>query len=128
MEKSISKRIGRERRRGRIRARVTGTDARPRLAVYKSNRYLHAQLIDDMAGKTLISGSTKDAAKKANPVKGSKPHGAGKIDAAKVLGAELAKRALAAGITTVVFDRGGFRYTGRIATLADAAREAGLKF
>jgi large subunit ribosomal protein L18 len=117
MEKSISKRIGRERRRGRIRARVTGTDARPRLAVYKSNRYLHAQLIDDMAGKTLISGSTKDAAKKAK-----------KIDAAKVLGAELAKRALAAGITTIVFDRGGFRYTGRIATLADAAREAGLKF
>lgn len=117
MEKAIIKRIGRERRHNRIRARVQGTSARPRLAVYKSNRYLHAQLIDDMAGKTLVSGSTKTIAAKAK-----------KMDAAQKLGAELAKLAKAAGITEVVFDRGGFRYTGRIATLASAAREAGLKF
>lgn len=117
MEKTIAKRIGRERRHNRIRARVMGTSSRPRLTVYKSNRYLHAQVIDDTIGKTLVSGSTKDVAAKAK-----------KMDAAKMLGVELAKRARAAGITEVVFDRGGFRYTGRVATLADAAREGGLKF
>src|SRR5262245_8522227 len=117
MEKSIAKQIGRERRHNRIRARVQGTATRPRLAVYKSNRYIHAQLIDDAAGKTLVSGSTKTTAPKAK-----------KMDAAQKLGAELAKLAKTAGITEVVFDRGGFRYTGRIATLATAAREGGLKF
>lgn len=117
MEKTIAKQIGRERRHARIRAKVMGTHARPRLSVYKSNRYLHAQIIDDTAGKTLVSGSTKDVAAKQK-----------KMDAAKTLGAELAKRAKAAGITEVVFDRGGFRYTGRVATLAAAAREAGLTF
>ena len=116
MKKSIAKRLGREARHARIRARVVGTGARPRLAVYKSNRYLHAQIIDDTVGKTLVSGSTKDVA-------GSKK----KMDAAKVLGAELAKRAKAAGIKKVVFDRGGFRYTGRVATLAEAARGGGLE-
>lgn len=117
MIKTIAKQIGRTRRHNRIRAKVMGTAARPRLAVYKSNRYLHAQIIDDAAGKTVVSGSTKDVAAKAK-----------KTDAAKLLGAELAKRAKAAGITEVVFDRGGFRYTGRVATLADAARAGGLKF
>jgi large subunit ribosomal protein L18 len=117
MEKTIIKQLGRTRRHNRIRARIMGTQARPRLAVYKSNRYLHAQIIDDTAGKTLVSGSTKDVAK-----------GQKKMDAATLLGAELAKRAKAAGITQVVFDRGGFRYTGRIATLANALREAGLVF
>jgi large subunit ribosomal protein L18 len=117
MIKTIAKQIGRERRHNRIRAKVIGTATRPRLAVYKSNRYLHAQIIDDSAGKTLVSGSTKDVAAKQK-----------KTDAAKTLGTELAKRAKAAGITEVVFDRGGFRYTGRVATLATAAREAGLKF
>lgn len=117
MIKTIAKQIGRERRHNRIRAKVMGTATRPRLAVYKSNRYIHAQIIDDAAGKTLVSGSTKDVAAKQK-----------KTDAAKALGVELAKRAKAAGITEVVFDRGGFRYTGRIATLASAAREAGLTF
>ncbi|MDP4020509.1 MAG: 50S ribosomal protein L18 [Candidatus Adlerbacteria bacterium] len=116
MKKGVAKRLGRETRHTRIRARVTGTPVRPRLAVYKSNRYLHAQIIDDTVGKTLVSGSTKDARGNAK-----------KMDAAKNLGAELAKRAKAAGITAVVFDRGGFRYTGRVATLAQAVREAGLK-
>ena len=106
---------GRERRHNRIRAKVSGTGARPRLAVYKSNRYLHVQIIDDVAGKTLVAGSTKEV-------------GGKKMDAAKKLGVELAKKAKAAGVEAVVFDRGGFRYTGRVAMLAEAAREGGLKF
>lgn len=124
MIKTIAKQIGRTRRHNRIRAKVAGTATRPRLAIYKSNRYLHAQIIDDAAGKTLIAGSTKEFAKSAQGRSAS----GGKTDAAKTLGTELAKRAKAAGITEVVFDRGGFRYTGRIATLAAAAREAGLTF
>ncbi len=117
MEKNIAKRIGRARRHARIRTRIMGTKERPRLSIYKSNRYLHAQIIDDTAGKTIAAGSTKDLAGKTK-----------KMDAAQKLGVELARLAKAAGITTVVFDRGGFRYTGRVATLANAAREGGLKF
>ncbi len=97
----------RERRHNRIRAKIKGTAKRPRLCVYKSNRYLEAQLIDDMAGKTLLSG---------------------KMDNAKQLGSDLAKRAQAKGIKKVVFDRGGFRYTGQIMALAQAARGGGLIF
>ena len=108
---------GREQRHARIRARVAGTAARPRLAVYKSNRYLHAQIIDDAAGRTLAAGSSKAFAA-----------GTKKSDAAVKLGAELAAKAKAAGITRVVFDRGGFRYTGRVAALAAAARQGGLQF
>jgi len=115
MQKNTSKNENHLRRHNRIRARVIGSAERPRLAVYKSNRYLHAQIIDDAAGKTLVAGSTKGLKAK-------------KIDAAKELGADLAKRAQAAGIKAVVFDRGGFRYTGRVAVLANAAREAGLTF
>ena len=97
----------RERRHNRIRAKVKGTPERPRLCVYKSNKYLEAQIIDDVHGRTLA---------------------AGKMDDAKKLGTELAQKAKAAGITRVVFDRGGFRYTGAIASLAEAARSAGLEF
>src|SRR3990167_4461142 len=97
----------RQRRHNRIRAKVTGTPLRPRLCVYKSNRYLEAQVIDDTAGKTLA---------------------AVKMDDAKKAGAEIAKAAKAKGVSAVVFDRGGFRYTGAIAILADAARAGGLKF
>ena len=122
--KSITNQINRERRHARIRAKIMGTPERPRLAVFKSNRYLHAQIIDDTLGKTLVAGSTKEVGAQAN--KGAK--GVKKMDAAKLLGLDLAKRAKAAGIEQVVFDRGGFRYTGRITTLADAAREGGLKF
>lgn len=121
--KTIKNAQNHQRRHARIRAKVMGTAERPRLAVYKSNRYLHAQIIDDNAGKTLVAGSTKVVAEKGKKTKEAK-----KMDAAKALGLDLAKRAQAAGITTVVFDRGGFRYTGRVATLADAAREGGLKF
>ncbi len=111
--KSITKTQSRQRRHARIRSRVIGSALRPRLAVYKSNRYVHAQIIDDEAGKTLIAGSTKGMKAK-------------KTAAAKELGKDLAKRAQAAGIKAVVFDRGGFRYTGRVAILASAVREAGL--
>lgn len=97
----------RERRHNRIRAKVKGTTERPRLAVYKSNRYMEAQLIDDTLGRTIVSG---------------------KMDDVEKLGAEIAKKAKAAGITKVVFDRGGFRYTGRVANLAEAARKGGLEF
>ena len=117
MYKEEAKRIGRTRRHARIRAKVKGTQARPRFAVYKSNRYLHAQLIDDASGKTLVSASTKGLVKTGT-----------KGEAAKKLGEEIAKKAKGAGIDSVVFDRGGFRYTGRVEALASAAREAGLKF
>ncbi len=113
---SSTKRIGRIRRHARIRARVIGSAQRPRLSVFKSNRYLHAQIIDDAAAKTLVAGSTKTFAAKAK-----------KTDAAEMLGADIAKRAKDAGITKVVFDRGGFRYAGRLQKLAEAARKAGLE-
>jgi large subunit ribosomal protein L18 len=113
--KSNNKISGKDRRHARVRAKVFGTAERPRLSVYKSNRYLHAQIIDDAAGVTLASGSTKEMS------------GTKKMDASHKLGAEIAKRAKAAGITKVVFDRGGFRYTGRVAELAVAARAAGLQ-
>jgi large subunit ribosomal protein L18 len=117
MKDTKAKQQSKDRRHARIRARVMGTSTRPRLSVYKSNRYLHAQVIDDTAGKTLVSGSTQTHKK-----------GTKKMEGAKALGADIAGKAKAAGITEVVFDRGGFRYTGRVAELATAAREAGLKF
>ena len=116
MNKATVKKISRTRRHARIRAKVVGSALRPRLSIYKSNRYLHAQLIDDEKGVTLVAGSTKEA-------KGKK-----KTDTAVWLGTELAKRAKEKGLSEVVFDRGGFRYTGRVAAIAKAAREGGLKF
>jgi large subunit ribosomal protein L18 len=107
------KREARVRRHVRVRRKVSGTAERPRLAVYRSNRHIYAQLIDDAAGRTLVSASDADAT-------------GGKIDAAKAVGALIARRAKDAGITTVVFDRGGRLYHGRVAALADAAREGGL--
>jgi large subunit ribosomal protein L18 len=104
MATTTNKRI---RRHARIRAKVKGTAARPRLCVYKSNRYLEAQLIDDAAGRTLASGKMADAVK---------------------LGENIAAHAKQKGITKVVFDRGGFRYAGRVAQLAEAARKGGLEF
>lgn len=115
MNKSIAKQQSRITRHTRIRAKISGTAARPRLAVYKSNRYLTAQLIDDEARKTLVGASTKDVASKMK-----------KMEGAKALGAEIAKRAKAAGVTAVVFDRGGFRYAGRVETFANAVREGGI--
>ena len=114
MNKAISKRIGRVRRHARIRAKVQGNASRPRLSIYKSNRYIHAQLIDDAARATVVSGSTKEFAKEK------------KMSGATKLGAEIAKRSKEKGISSVVFDRGGFRYTGRVAALAEAVRAGGL--
>jgi large subunit ribosomal protein L18 len=112
----------REKRKARIRKKISGTGERPRLTVYKSLRHMYAQIVDDTTGKTLASVSTgakglKDEVKEDD-----------KTAAAKKVGAAIAKVALEKGISQVVFDRNGFDYHGRIAAVAEAAREAGLKF
>jgi len=110
------KTVKRQVRKNRIRAKVSGTKDMPRLSVFKSNKYIYAQLIDDEIGKTIAEASGKT-------VKVSK-----KSDQAVAVGSEIAKRAKEKGVTKVVFDRGGYIYTGRVRALADAAREGGLKF
>jgi len=112
----------RERRHSRLRNKVVGTSGRPRLSVYRSLDNIYAQVIDDSLGHTLASASTLD-----REVRGL-TDGLAKSEAAKVVGRVVAERALAAGVTKVVFDRGGFQYHGRVKALADAAREAGLDF
>jgi large subunit ribosomal protein L18 len=112
-----------ERRRWRIRRRlVAAAKDRPRLSVFRSNKHIYAQVIDDRAGRTLAAASTLDAALKGSGGSGSD------TDAAQQVGKLVAERALAAGVSTVIFDRGGYRYHGRVKALADAAREAGLGF
>ena len=106
----------------KIRNRFSGTTERPRLAVFRSNNHMYAQIIDDTVGNTLVSASTLEKDIKAELEKTNN------VDAAAYLGTVIAKRALEKGITTVVYDRGGFIYQGKIAALADAAREAGLEF
>ena len=106
----------------RIRNRFSGTPDRPRLAVFRSNNHMYAQIIDDTVGNTLVSASTLQKEVKAELEKTNN------VDAAAYLGTVIAKRALEKGITTVVFDRGGFIYQGKIQALAEAAREAGLEF
>ena len=120
MNISESRRVGRGRRHFRVRKKVHGTQARPRLVVTRSTRHIFAQVVDDLAGHTLASASTLD-----DTVKGTEGD---KTARAKAVGALVAERAKAAGIAAVVFDRGGNRYHGRVAALADAAREAGLEF
>jgi len=116
--------VGRERRKLRIRKKVQGTEERPRLTVFRSARHIYAQVIDDVKGQTLVHASTlsKDL---AAPAEG-KP--AKKTDKAKQVGALVAKMCLSKNITFVVFDRNGYQYHGRVSALAQAAREAGLKF
>ncbi len=109
-------------RHARVRKKISGTPEMPRLCVYRSNKSIYAQVIDDTKGVTLVSASTIDPA-----IKGQLGE-ATKTDAAKMVGKLVAERALAAGIKDIVFDRGGYLYTGRISALADAAREAGLNF
>ena len=109
-------------RHARVRKKVSGTHERPRFDVSRSNQHIYVQIIDDLDGKTLVAASTVEK-EIAAEVKGKK-----KTEAAKIVGAAAAKKALAAGITEVVFDRGGYIYTGRVAAVADGAREAGLKF
>ncbi|MBQ3972175.1 MAG: 50S ribosomal protein L18 [Selenomonadaceae bacterium] len=109
----------RQKRHRRVRNHISGTAARPRLNVFRSLANIYAQIIDDEKGMTLVAASTQD--------KEFKDYG-GNVAAAKAIGTEIAKRALDKGISEVVFDRGGYVYHGRVAALAEAAREAGLKF
>lgn len=115
-------RKARIRRKYRVRKKVFGTSERPRLSVFRSNRHIYAQIIDDMAGVTLASANTK-LATMAQEI--AKP---GNADAAKVIGAEIAKQAMQVGIKCVQFDRNRYRFHGRVKALADAARESGLVF
>ncbi|MCC6321432.1 MAG: 50S ribosomal protein L18 [Phycisphaerales bacterium] len=121
MDKCKNKATRRIRRHKRVRANVTGTPDRPRLAIYKSVRHIHAQVIDDLAGKTLASASSVEEAHGGD----AKP---GNSKSAAIVGKLIAERAKKAGVTAVAFDRGGFKFHGRVKALADAAREAGLKF
>ena len=106
----------------KLRNRFSGSAERPRLAVFRSNNHMYAQIIDDTVGKTLVSASTVQKDVKAELEKTNN------VDAAAYLGTVIAKKAIEAGINSVVFDRGGFIYQGKIKALADAAREAGLEF
>ena len=120
MDKQKLKREQLARRQRRVRGKVSGTAERPRLRVTRSNTNIYAQIINDETGETLVSASTVEKANKAN-------YG-GNIEAAKAVGTEIAKKALEKGIKTVVFDRGGYLYHGRVAELAEGAREGGLEF
>ena len=118
----LSREAKRQRVHDRVRMTVSGTSERPRLCVYRSLDHIYAQVIDDRAGKTLVSASTADKETKKSL------KGGGNVAAAKVVGKAIADRAKAAGVSKVVFDRGGYKYHGRVKALADAAREAGLQF
>ncbi|NMB28788.1 MAG: 50S ribosomal protein L18 [Clostridiaceae bacterium] len=122
MIKKEPRNVTRRRRHARVRRHVHGTPERPRLNVFRSTSHIYAQIIDDVSHRTLVAASTLDPAIKSEIKYG------GNIEAAKVVGKLIAERALEADITTVVFDRGGYKYHGRVAALADAAREAGLSF
>ncbi len=122
MISKINKNQDRKKRHARVRLKINGTSECPRLCVYRSLNHIYAQIIDDSKGNTLVACSTveKEVIKAIE--------GKDKKGAAKVVGEQLAKKALAKGIDNVVFDRGGYLYIGRVAALADGAREAGLKF
>lgn len=115
------KQAARARRHHRVRKTVAGTTARPRLAVFRSNRHILAQVIDDLSGRTLAAASSLEAPVRSAGTTGNRT-------SSSAVGKLVAERALAAGVTKVAFDRGGFLYHGRVAALADAAREAGLEF
>jgi large subunit ribosomal protein L18 len=106
----------------RIRKKLSGTEARPRLCVFRSNKHIYAQIVDDAKGSTLVSACSLDEQAKSEVKSG------GNIAAAKAVGKIVAKRAIDKGVSAVLFDRGGYIYHGRVKALADAAREAGLKF
>jgi large subunit ribosomal protein L18 len=118
MNKNKSKDKRRSRRRAAIRKRIAGTPDRPRLCVYKSLNHFYAQVIDDLAGRTLAAASSKEAGEGKT----------GNAASAAAVGAKLAEKAKGAGVTKVVFDRGGFRFHGRVKAFADAARKAGMEF
>jgi large subunit ribosomal protein L18 len=117
---ALSKQDRRDRLRFRIRKTISGTDQRPRLAVFRSNKEIYAQLIDDVSGKTITAASSRDKDIDVSKVN--------KVEAAKLVGKAVAERAVKAGVETVSFDRGGYLYHGRVKSLAEGAREGGLKF
>ncbi len=121
----LTRRERRERRHKRVRKRVIGTPERPRLNVFRSIKHIYAQIIDDTQGHTLVAASSLD--KEVKALRDGKNHG-GDIEAARLVGELIGRRALERGITKVVFDRGGYKYHGRVKALADAARSAGLEF
>lgn len=117
---ALSKNDRRTRIRFRVRKTISGSEQRPRLAVFRSNKEIYAQLIDDLSGKTITAASSRD-----KDIDVSK---ANKVEAAKLVGKALAEKAIKAGVETISFDRGGYLYHGRIKSLAEGAREGGLKF
>jgi len=119
---TVNLRLARKKRHARIRAKVEGTKARPRICVFRSSRHIYAQIIDDSAGHTLASAGTLDVEIR------DKVAGKAKIEVAELVGSLVAKRALDKGIDQVAFDRCGYKYHGRVKALAEAARKAGLKF
>jgi len=120
--RKVSRDLHRRRIHRRVRLKVSGTAERPRLCVFRSSTHLYAQVIDDAAGRTLVAASSVDKETR------KQIQGGGNVAAAKIVGQAVAARARAKGISQVVFDRGGYRYHGRVKALAEAAREAGLKF
>ena len=122
MIKKPARKIARKKRHLRIRNRVAGTPCMPRLSVFRSNKHMYAQIIDDVAGHTLAAASTKETDL------ASKLQSTCNTEAAKLVGETIGKKALALGIEKVVFDRAGYKYHGKVQALADAAREAGLQF
>ncbi len=118
MIKKEAKTVARKRRHARVRAKISGTEKTPRLNVFRSNSEIYVQVIDDVTGRTLVSSSTVEL----------KVKNGGNIEAAKLVGADIAKKCKEKKITTVVFDRGGYLYHGRVEALANAARENGLEF
>jgi large subunit ribosomal protein L18 len=122
MFKKLDREVSRRKRRTRVRAKISGTAERPRLSIFRSSKHIYAQVIDDLAGTTLAAASTldKDLAGQLESTSNA--------EAAKAVGVLVGKKALSKGISKVVFDRGGYNYHGRVAALADGAREAGLEF
>ena len=116
----VSRQLSRERRHRRVRKKVRGTAERPRLSVFRSNKHIYAQVVDDVSGRTIAAASTVETDLRTGAT--------GTVDAAKTVGKLVGERARAAGIERVVFDRGGFRFHGRVAGVASGAREAGLQF
>jgi large subunit ribosomal protein L18 len=120
-QRAHGRRVARTRRHRRVRKRVVGTPDRPRLCVFRSSRHIYAQIVDDTTGRTITSASTLDESQRS-------ADGGKKKERAKHVGTLIAERAKAAGISRVAFDRGGFAYQGRVAALAEAARQGGLEF
>jgi large subunit ribosomal protein L18 len=114
-----TRQAARDRRHARVRKHLSGSTERPRLAVYRSNRYIYAQVIDDVAGHTVAAASSQEKDLRSKTLT---------VETASEVGKLVAERAKAAGVSTVVFDRGGYKFHGRVKALADAAREAGLEF